>query len=52
VGPLQVQVSTLTTGIYGLLLLLALMFFPSGLAALGTRGRAVIGRLVRMGGGS
>jgi branched-chain amino acid transport system permease protein len=43
VGGLSVQVSTLTTGIYGLLLLLALIFFPAGLAS----GREHIGRLLR-----
>lgn len=32
-GSLNIQVSTLTSGIYGLLLLLALIFFPSGLAS-------------------
>lgn len=51
VGPLQIQISTLTTGIYGLLLLLALMFFPAGLATLVARGRALTARLVRAGGG-
>lgn len=34
-GPAQIQVSTLTTGIYGMLLLLALIFFPNGLRSLG-----------------
>lgn len=38
VGGLAIQVSTLTTGIYGLLLLLALIFFPAGLAS----GRSVL----------
>jgi branched-chain amino acid transport system permease protein len=37
IGALQLQISTLTTGIYGLLLLLVLIFFPSGLSSLGTR---------------
>ena len=38
VGSFQVQVSTLTTGTYGLLLLLALIFFPGGLSSLGQHG--------------
>lgn len=50
VGAVSVQVSTLTTGIYGLLLLLALIFFPAGLASIVDRGRAFAGRLVRRGG--
>ncbi|MBE3560356.1 MAG: branched-chain amino acid ABC transporter permease [Ktedonobacteraceae bacterium] len=50
VGPLQIQVSTLTSGIYGLLLLLALIFFPSGLNSLVERGRLLAGRLVQRGG--
>ncbi|GHO56565.1 branched-chain amino acid ABC transporter permease [Ktedonobacter robiniae] len=33
-GSMQIQVATLTTGIYGLLLLLALIFFPHGLSGL------------------
>ena len=37
IGSLQLQISTLITGIYGLLLLLVLIFFPSGLSSLGTR---------------
>ncbi len=37
VGGLSIQVSTLTTGIYGLLLLLALIFFPAGLASIRER---------------
>jgi branched-chain amino acid transport system permease protein len=44
VGPLQIQVTTLTTGIYGILLLLALIFFPRGLSSLGTRARALFAR--------
>ncbi|MEO7000260.1 MAG: branched-chain amino acid ABC transporter permease [Ktedonobacterales bacterium] len=34
VGPAQMQIATLTTGIYGLLLLLALIFFSGGLRSL------------------
>ena len=49
-GALSIQVSTLTTGIYGLLLLLALIFFPTGLASLLDRGRSLLGRLARLGG--
>ncbi len=49
-GPLSLDVSTLTTGIYGLLLLLALIFFPAGLAALLDKGRALATSLVRRGG--
>jgi branched-chain amino acid transport system permease protein len=57
VGPLQLQIATLTTGIYGLLLLLTLIFFPGGLSALFERsGRTrVVGRRLRrilMGGGA
>ncbi|GCE18550.1 branched-chain amino acid ABC transporter permease [Dictyobacter kobayashii] len=37
IGSFQLQISTLLTGIYGLLLLLVLIFFPSGLSSLGTR---------------
>ncbi|GHO88417.1 branched-chain amino acid ABC transporter permease [Dictyobacter formicarum] len=37
IGSFQLQISTLFTGIYGLLLLLVLIFFPSGLSSLGTR---------------
>jgi branched-chain amino acid transport system permease protein len=50
VGGLSLQVSTLTTGIYGLLLLLALIFFPSGLASASTYVRILAGRLARPGG--
>jgi branched-chain amino acid transport system permease protein len=50
VGALQLQVSTLTTGIYGLLLLLALIFFPTGLSSLLERGRTLGRRLLRSGG--
>lgn len=46
VGPLTFEVSTLTTGIYGLLLLLTLILFPSGLAALVERGRGLAGMLI------
>ncbi|EFH83481.1 branched-chain amino acid ABC transporter permease [Ktedonobacter racemifer] len=38
-GSMQIQVATLTTGIYGLLLLLALIFFPHGLSGLVERFR-------------
>ena len=51
-GPLSLDVSTLTTGIYGLLLLLALIFFPAGLAALLDKGGALTMRLARRGGAS
>ncbi|GER91294.1 branched-chain amino acid ABC transporter permease [Dictyobacter vulcani] len=37
IGSFQLQISTLITGIYGLLLLLVLIFFPSGLSSLGTQ---------------
>jgi branched-chain amino acid transport system permease protein len=49
IGPLQLQVSTLTTGIYGLLLLLALIFFPSGLSSLGARGKSLLWRFNKRG---
>ena len=49
VGGLSIQVSTLTTGIYGLLLLLALIFFPAGLASVVGRLRSLAGRLTRPG---
>jgi branched-chain amino acid transport system permease protein len=52
VGGLSIQVSTLTTGIYGLLLLLALIFFPAGLASIRERFgplRALAMRLARPG---
>lgn len=39
VGPLQLQISTLTTGIYGLLLLLSLIFLPKGLSSIASLGR-------------
>jgi branched-chain amino acid transport system permease protein len=47
VGGLSIQVSTLTTGIYGLLLLLALIFFPAGLAAIRDYLGALTARLTR-----
>lgn len=50
VGALQIQVSTLITGVYGLLLLLALIFFPSGLSSLVERGGGAIQHLNRRGG--
>ena len=50
VGGLTIQLSTLTTGIYGLLLLLALIFFPAGLASMMERSRLFMGRLARRGG--
>lgn len=37
IGSYQLQISTLITGIYGLLLLFVLIFFPSGLSSLGTQ---------------
>lgn len=48
-GPLSIQVSTLTTGIYGLLLLMALIFFPAGLASVGGPLKALAGRFAREG---
>ncbi|MBX5448978.1 branched-chain amino acid ABC transporter permease [Thermogemmatispora sp.] len=36
-GPLQLPIAMLTTGIYGVLLLLALIFFPGGLSAIFAR---------------
>ena len=52
IGSLQLQVSTLTTGIYGLLLLLALIFFPAGLSSLGERGKNLLRHLNKRGGGA
>ena len=49
-GPVQIQVSTLTTGVYGLLLLLALIFFPTGLSSLIDRGKTLGRHLVQRGG--
>jgi ABC-type branched-chain amino acid transport system, permease component len=49
IGTLQVQVSTLTTGIYGLLLLLALIFFPVGLSRLVSRGEHLLKRMNKRG---
>jgi branched-chain amino acid transport system permease protein len=49
-GGFSIQVSTLTTGIYGLLLLLALIFFPAGLASARDYLRTLPGRLGRRGG--
>jgi branched-chain amino acid transport system permease protein len=49
-GPVQIQISTLTTGVYGLLLLLALIFFPTGLISLIERGRTMGRQLVQRGG--
>jgi branched-chain amino acid transport system permease protein len=50
VGTLQLQVSTLSTGIYGLLLLLALIFFPTGLSSLGARFGSLLRRVSKRGG--
>lgn len=50
VGGLNIQVSTLTTGIYGLLLLLALIFFPAGLASGRELIRARVNRFTAAGG--
>lgn len=50
VGGLTIQLSTLTTGIYGLLLLLALIFFPAGLTSIIERSRLLVERLTRRGG--
>jgi branched-chain amino acid transport system permease protein len=44
-GPVTIQVSTLDTGIYGLFLLLALIFFPQGLSGLIARGQAIARRV-------
>ncbi len=49
-GSISIQVSTLTTGIYGLLLLLALTFFPAGLASAREPVQRLLGRLTRRGG--
>ncbi|HEU5343727.1 MAG TPA: branched-chain amino acid ABC transporter permease [Ktedonobacterales bacterium] len=49
VAGLSVQVSTLTTGIYGLLLLLALIFFPAGLASIREWLTALLARVGRPG---
>lgn len=49
VGPMQLQVSTLTTGLYGLLLLLALIFFPTGLSSFIDRGRVWVARFAGRG---
>ena len=46
-GPLTLQVSTLTTGIYGLLLLLTLILFPAGLASLVEHGRGLVANLIQ-----
>ena len=48
-GGLDIQVSTLTSGIYGLLLLLALIFFPAGLASGREFVRSLVARLARRG---
>ncbi len=50
VGGLTIQLSTLTTGVYGLLLLLALIFFPAGLTSIIERSKLLVGRLTRRGG--
>nr|BBH93067.1 hypothetical protein KTA_12660 [Thermogemmatispora argillosa] len=53
-GPLQLPIATLTTGIYGLLLLLALISFPGGLSAFlsgRSRWRSLASGLVREKGG-
>ncbi|HEX8997099.1 MAG TPA: branched-chain amino acid ABC transporter permease [Ktedonobacterales bacterium] len=47
IGSLDIQVSTLTTGIYGLLLLLALIFFPAGLASASEYARPLVRRILR-----
>jgi branched-chain amino acid transport system permease protein len=46
IGPMQIQISTLTVGIYALLLLMALIFFPTGLSSLPVRGRTLLARRV------
>ncbi|HEX8982964.1 MAG TPA: branched-chain amino acid ABC transporter permease [Ktedonobacterales bacterium] len=50
VGGLSIQVSTLTTGIYGLLLLLALIFFPAGLASGRDALKSLLARRAHVGG--
>lgn len=50
IGSMQFHVSTITTGIYGLLLLLALIFFPTGLSSLFERGRTLLQAIARKGG--
>jgi branched-chain amino acid transport system permease protein len=50
-GGLNIQVSTLTTGIYGMLLLLALIFFPAGLASGRDLFKSLLARGALMGGG-
>ncbi|HEX9038858.1 MAG TPA: branched-chain amino acid ABC transporter permease [Ktedonobacterales bacterium] len=47
VGTVDIQISTLTSGIYGLLLLLALMFFPAGLTSVRELTRALWTRRAR-----
>lgn len=51
-GPVQVQISTLNSGIYGLLLLLALIYFPNGLRSLIDRVGELGQRILRRGGQS
>lgn len=46
VGSVTLQVSTLNTGIYGLLLLLALIYFPQGLNGLIRQSEALVRRLI------
>lgn len=49
-GPLTIQVTTLSTGIYGMLLLLTLIYFPNGLSSLVTRGQQALSRTLQRGG--
>lgn len=50
IGPFQLQISSLITLIYGLLLLLALIFFPTGLRSLGDYAKTAVRPLVQRGG--
>lgn len=56
-GPVQLQIATLNTGIYGLLLLLALIYFPRGLVGVAgatpfiSRARAFVQRIFARSGG-
>lgn len=49
-GPLNIQVSTLSSGIYGLLLLLTLIYFPNGLSSLIAKGQTAVRRTLQRGG--
>lgn len=49
-GPLQIQIANLISGVYGLLLLLALIFFPTGLSSLGRYSKDLLRRIRQEGG--